>query len=101
ADVLEVDVDAVRGRRVELGAPVIGPVIDAGVVAELLHRVGALLRPAGDADHPACATLPGDLPGDRPDRAAGGGDDDRVALPHRGQIVADVGGDAGMAERPE
>ena len=52
-------------------------VVDAGVEAEFLGDVGALLGAAGDADRAAAARL-GELADDAADRAAGGADDDRL-----------------------
>ena len=75
--------------------------VDAGVEAEGLDRVAALLLAAGDADGAARAALLGDLAGDRADRAAGGGDHDRLALFQLGEVDAEVGGDAGVAEGAE
>ena len=71
ADVLEVDIDALGRRRAEQLAQVRVAVIDAGIEAERLHRVLALLRAAGDADHAAALEL-GDLADERADRAGGG-----------------------------
>jgi hypothetical protein len=76
ADVLEVDVDAVRGGRVELLAPARILVVDGGVEAEVLDGVAALLLGPRDPDDARAARL-AELAGDRPDRARRGGDDHR------------------------
>ena len=78
ADVLEVDVDAVGGRRGELGGPVVGAVVDGRVETELFGQQRALLGSAGDPDD-ACAVGLGELARDRADRARRGRDDDRLA----------------------
>src|SRR5690606_15918584 len=67
ADVVEVDVDAVRARAVEGLAHVDVLVVDGCVEAELAGEPAALVRATGNAHHPR-ALDPGDLPGD----AAGG-----------------------------
>ncbi len=101
ADVLEVDVDQVRGRGVELGAPVRRAVIDAGVESELVDHVRALLGPACDAHHAGAALLR-ELARDRPDRPARGRHDHGLALSRPAeQLDPEPGGDAGVAEGPE
>src|SRR3546814_6771130 len=50
ADVLDIDVDAVRAGRRELRGVVRGLVVDAGIEAERSDG-GALVGAAGDADH--------------------------------------------------
>ena len=72
-------VDAVRGRRGELLAPVVGAVVDDGVEAEAVGEDRALLRAARDADHAGAVELR-KLSRDRADGAGGSGDDDRLAL---------------------
>src|SRR2546423_89730 len=49
-DVVEVDVDAVRGVLLELGAQVARLVVDGGVEAELVDEPAALVLAARDAD---------------------------------------------------
>jgi hypothetical protein len=79
ADILKVDVDAVRGGGLELLAPVLGAVVDGRVEAELLGEDRTLLRAAGDADDAGAIAL-GELAGNRADRAGGRRDDDRLTL---------------------
>ena len=101
ADVLEVDVDAVRGGGLELRAPVLGTVVDGRVEAELLGEDRALLGPAGDADDAGAVAL-GELPGDRADRAGGGRDDDGLTLLGLADFLhPDPGREPGHAERAE
>ena len=91
ADVLEVAVDAVRAgclqRRAERLQVAVLPVVDAGVEAELVDHVAALLRPAGDADRAAAARL-GELADDAADGAAGRADDDRLARLGRDDLAS-------------
>src|SRR5207244_431532 len=81
----EIAVDAVGRRRLEVLVQLARLVVDAGVEAELLHHVFALLLPAGDADRAAAFQLR-DLADDTPDRARCRGDDDRLT----GLGLADV-----------
>jgi hypothetical protein len=97
ADVLEVDIDAVDGRPVELITPVLGLVVDAGVEAEILDDVVALLLAAGDTDHTGAPRL-GDLAGHGADGSGGTGDDHRLPRLGLSQVEAQIGGDAGVAE---
>ena len=62
----------------ERGRHVVALVVDARVKPEVLHNNSALLRPAGDADHPGPGDL-GDLPGDRSGGTGGRGDHHRLA----------------------
>src|SRR6202022_1311954 len=73
ADVLEIDVDAVRARGSELSWKIDGAVIDRRVEAELVFPVRAFLRPAGDADRSRAGDFR-ELADQRPDRPARGGD---------------------------
>ena len=68
ADILEIDVDALRARRLEPRRQIAAAMVDAGVEAELLDHVAALLRPARDADGTR-ALDPGDLADQRADGA--------------------------------
>ena len=98
ADVLEVDVDALGRGGLELGGEVAGLVVDAGVEAELLRHVAALVGAAGDADGAAALDL-GDLADDRADRAGGRRDHHRLAgLGLADLEQAEIGGPAGHAE---
>src|SRR6185436_913946 len=74
ADVLEVDIDDFRARRLQIVVQVAGLVVDARIEAERAH-VLAFLRPAGDSDRTAA---PGfrQLADDHADRAGGRGYDD-------------------------
>src|SRR3546814_11001361 len=56
ADVLDIDVDAVRAGRRELRGVVRGLVVDAGIEAERSDG-GALVGAAGDADHASTEDL--------------------------------------------
>ena len=78
ADVVEVDVDAVRAGRPQRRSRSCALVVHAGVEAQLLDDVAALRLAAGDADGPAALDL-GDLADDRADRARGRRDDHRLA----------------------
>ena len=53
ADVLVIDVDAVRAGLGQSFGEVRGMVVEAGIEAEHLHGVAAFFRTAGDADHSA------------------------------------------------
>ena len=50
ADILEIDVDALRAGVLELCGEIGITVIDAGIEAQLLDRVVAFFLPARDAD---------------------------------------------------
>ena len=98
ADVLEVDVDALRRRGLEVGCKIAGLVVDAGVEAEFVRHVAALVGTAGDANGAAALDL-GDLPDDRAHRAGRRRYHDglaRLRLSHLQQ--AEIGGPAGHAE---
>src|SRR5258706_1189000 len=79
ADVFEANVHPAGARFAQPLGEVTGLVVDAGVVAQLLHRVIALRLAAGDADHAAAFDLH-QLACDATHRAARGGYDDRLAL---------------------
>ena len=53
ADVLKVDVDTAGCQPIERGADVFAAVVDAGIEAELVYHVLALVGTTGDADYPA------------------------------------------------
>ena len=78
ADVLVIDVDPLRARRLQPLGHVRRAMVDAIVEAELVAHVGAFVGTAGDPDRARAAQL-GDLPDHRADRAAGGGDRDGLA----------------------
>src|SRR5690606_6293020 len=95
ADVVEVDVDAVRGRLLEQIAHGSPPVVERGVEAELPGHVGDLLVGSDAADDPGGALEPGELPGQAAHRAGGGRDEDHVAFLHPGDVEQpDVRGEA-------
>ena len=101
ADVLEVHVDALRARVLEQLRHARVAMIDAGVEAELLHGVVALLLAAGDADRAQPFDLR-DLPDDRADGAGRRGDDQRLAGLRLADVErADVRGQPGHAEHAE
>ena len=79
ADILEIDVDALRAGVLQLGGQIRIAVVETGIEAELLHDVVALVLAAGDADR-ACALDLGDLAHGRADRTGSAGDDDGLAL---------------------
>src|SRR3954471_9892305 len=79
ADIVEIDVDALRGRRAQRLEHRAVLIIDGGIEAEFGGQPVALVGAAGDADHAATIDLR-DLPDDRADRARGRGDHDRLAL---------------------
>ena len=98
ADVLEVDVDAVRAGLGELLAEVGVLVVDAGVEAVGADHVLALVLGAGHADHAAALEL-GDLADHLADGAGGGGYHHGFALLRLADFIqAHVGGEAGHAE---
>lgn len=72
ADVLVIDVDAVRAGLGQSFGEVRGMVVEAGIEAEHLHGVAAFFRTAGDADHSAALEL-ADLSDGGADRPGGGG----------------------------
>src|SRR5262245_13583090 len=78
ADVVEVDVYAIRTGPLQPLANVLGLVIDRGVEAQIVHDPFAFLVASGDADDAAALDL-ADLADDRADRAGGGGYDERFA----------------------
>src|SRR5262245_39417632 len=71
ADVVEVDVYAVRTGPLQGFADVLGLVIDRGVEAQFVHDPFAFLVASGNADDAAAFDL-ADLADDRTDRAGGG-----------------------------
>ena len=101
ADILEVDVDAVRTDGLERRRQLRITVVQAGVEAQLVHGIATLVRRSGDADG-ACALEPGDLSYDRADGTGRGGDHDRVAGPHPSDVQkAGVGREARHAEHAQ
>jgi hypothetical protein len=72
ADVVEVDVHALRAVLLEAVLDRVVLVVDAGVKAELVDHEIAFVLAAGDADH-AAAQLPGDLAHGLADRAGRAG----------------------------
>src|SRR5262249_41960030 len=101
ADILEIDIDAVRTGGRELLREIGGAMVDAGVEAELFADETALRIATGDADC-AAALDPGDLSNDRADRAGGGGNHHGRALLRPSALAeAHVGGHARHAEHPE
>src|SRR5690606_29607859 len=101
ADVLEVAVDAVGRRRLQVVVQAPGLVVDAGVEAILLGHDPAFLRAARDAHHPAALALR-ELADHRAHRAGSGRDDDGLARLGLDDAVESVpGGDARHAHRAE
>ena len=78
ADVLEVDIDAVRAGRRQLGGEIGVPVIDGGVEAKLVLHIRAFLGAARDADCPCAGDLR-ELADQRPDRSTRRRDDHRFS----------------------
>ena len=72
ADIVEIDVDALRRRRLERLEHAAGLVVDRRIEAELAREPVALVAPAGDADHAAALDL-ADL-ATSTDRAGRGGE---------------------------
>src|ERR1700682_3891720 len=85
ADVLEVNVDALRAGLFQLRRKMRIAVIEAIVKAEFLFDVVAFVLAAGDADR-ACALDPRDLSDRRADRAGSRRNHDGLASPR----LADV-----------
>src|SRR5437879_4335269 len=75
ADVLEVDVDALRTYRGQSRRKIGGAMINHGVEAKLVLHEGAFLGTASNADRPRPGELR-ELADERPDRPARRGDDD-------------------------
>ena len=71
ADILEINIDALRARLVERGAEIGAAMVERGIEAELVLDIAALVGTAGDPDDPRTLAL-GELPGDGADRARGG-----------------------------
>src|SRR5438270_13154604 len=101
ADIVEIDVHAVRALLLQLLAQRAGLVIDAGIEAELLLHIGAFLAAAGDADGARAPDFR-QLPDDAADRARGGGDHHRLAGLRLAELLQPaVGGHAGHAHQSE
>ena len=79
ADVLEVHVDPVGHRGLQVLGERRGPVVDRDVEPELVEERAALVGAAGDPDRPGALDL-GDLADGRADRAAGRRHHDGLAL---------------------
>src|SRR5690606_7474699 len=95
ADVLEIDVDAVRRGRLQRLGERLGLVVDHRVQPDLVLQPADLVVGAGGADHVAALDL-GDLGGDRANRAGGGGDEHLLAVLQGADVQqAAVGGEAG------
>ncbi len=77
--VFEIDIDAVRARRLELGFKVVVLVVHTGIKPIDIHHVLAFIRRTGHAHHTATLEL-GDLTDHLTDRAAGGRHDNRLAF---------------------
>src|SRR5690606_25832893 len=71
ADVLEVDIDALRARRLEVGRQIARLVVNGSIEPEFVDQILALLRPACDADGTATFELR-DLRNNRADGARRG-----------------------------
>ncbi len=78
ADILEIDVDAFGTGRRELYRKIGGAMINGGVEAQVFDDVAGLFSAAGNANGAGAGHL-GELPDQRANRAAGGGDDHGVA----------------------
>ena len=100
ADVLEVEIDTVRGSGVKQVAPGRVTVIDARIEAEFVNDVAALGRAARDADHPGAAQLR-QLTGDRPHAARRGRDHHGLSRTRVQVVDAQVGADADVPEHAE
>ncbi|MEJ0047927.1 MAG: hypothetical protein WDN04_18750 [Rhodospirillales bacterium] len=97
ADILEIDIDAVRRGGGQLLAPIRGAIIDGRVETQVLDDVAAFLGAAGYADHAHAEDL-ADLADDGADGTAGGGDQQRFPGFRRAEIrQAEIGGKAGAA----
>ena len=101
ADVVEVDIDALRAMLAQRRAHVLVLVVDGRVEAEFVHQVAALVGAAGDADH-AAALDPGHLPDHHPDRASGTGHHHGVAFLRGADVEqAEICGHAGHPEHAQ
>src|SRR5512146_15906 len=101
ADVVEVHVGAFRTGLAQIAVEVPGLVVDAGVEAELVHHVVALLLAAGDAHRAAAADLC-QLPDHAADRAGGGRHHHGLARLGRADLLhAAVRGQARHAEHAQ
>jgi hypothetical protein len=74
ADILEIEVDAVRDGLAELRREGGVTPVDAGIEAEFVHHISTLIIASRNADHTATFDF-GDLADNRSDRAACRGDD--------------------------
>ena len=101
ADVVEVDVDAVRAVLAQRLAQVLGLVVERRVEAELVDQVGDLLGRARAAHH-ARPAQPRELAHDAPHGAGGRRHEHRLALLRLADLREAVpGGQAGHAQHPE
>src|SRR6267378_1444147 len=98
ADVVEVDIGALRARGLQISMKIACLVIDAGVEAELARHVLAFLAAAGDADGAAAPDLR-ELSDDAADRARGRGHYHGLARLRRADLLqAEIRRDARHAE---
>src|SRR5262249_26719138 len=101
ADILEIDVDARRAGAIERGAEAGLAMVEAGIEAQRLDDVAALVRPAGNADRAGAGDLR-ELANDGADRARGGGGDQRLALLRPAdRVEPNIGGEPRHAEHAE
>ncbi len=101
ADVVEVDVDAVRCRLPQLVHDGAVPVVERGVEPDLAEPADLVVAP-GAADHPPGALEPGDLAGHAAHRARRAGHEHHLAGLERGDVEqAHVGGQRSHAENAQ
>ncbi len=100
--VVEVQVHARRTGLAQSRRKVILAIVQARVEAVRLDDLGALLRPAGDPDHPRCPCALGDLARDRTGGSRRARHDHDVAVLHLADFGhPEVRGDAGHAQHVE
>src|SRR6266478_3895565 len=78
ADILEIDIDAIRTGRFQIFAQLGLAMIEARVESELVLNEAALLFASGNADNPAALDLC-DLADHRPDSTRGRSDDNSLS----------------------
>src|SRR6516164_3224645 len=101
ADIVEINVDAVRRRGLERLEDIAFLVVDRGIEAEFGREPAALFLAAGDTDD-AAALDPGDLADDRTHRARGGGNYHGLAGLRLADVEqAEIGGQPGDAVHAE
>ena len=71
ADILPINVDALRTGAVERGLQICRAMVDAGVKTELTFNIAAFVGPAGNTDG-ACARALGELAGNSANRPRSG-----------------------------